>query len=367
MSIINRYVRKTVAMACLVIFVGFISLDLVFRLIGEIDNVTGDYTLWLSIIFELCNTPARVYEMMPIIGLIGCLTGLGSLANTSELMIMRTSGISTFQLLFMAVKPTLIFMLCAMFIGEYIAPESEQYARNMRAEARGTATTQNLRYGKWLREGDDFIFVNVVDPSGKMFGVNIFQFDENKQLRSLLQGKEAIFQNNQWQISNVTISEFIRNDTDAIDGLLADQHQDIKHSQVDSYVWQSDLKPRLLTVAAAIPEDLGMRDLWSYMRYLKAQNLNSSEYELVFWEKFFYPLIMFGLVLIGIAFVFGPLRQASMGYRVFWGILTGVLFKTLQDTLAPLSVVFGFSPIVAILIPILACLILGTFFLLRAK
>jgi lipopolysaccharide export system permease protein len=78
------------------------------------------------------------------------------------------------------------------------------------------------------------------------------------------------------------------------------------------------------------------------------------------------PLAIFSLVLVGIAFVFGPLRQATVGFRVFVGVLFGISFKLLSDILGPLSIVFEMPPMLAILAPIVICFALGLILLRRA-
>ena len=72
------------------------------------------------------------------------------------------------------------------------------------------------------------------------------------------------------------------------------------------------------------------------------------------------------LVLIAISFVFGPLRQVTMGYRIFAGVLVGLVFSTAQDLLGPASVVFGFPPLLAVVIPTLVCAAIGLILLRRA-
>ena len=51
MRILNRYVSVTVALAALVVFVGFMGLDIIFRVIGETDKVANDYTFFKAIIY----------------------------------------------------------------------------------------------------------------------------------------------------------------------------------------------------------------------------------------------------------------------------------------------------------------------------
>jgi lipopolysaccharide export system permease protein len=53
--------------------------------------------------------------------------------------------------------------------------------------------------------------------------------------------------------------------------------------------------------------------------------------------------------------------------RVVTGLVIGILFKFVQDLLSPASMVFGFAPIIAVLIPILLCFIFGYVLLRRAN
>jgi lipopolysaccharide export system permease protein len=55
-----------------------------------------------------------------------------------------------------------------------------------------------------------------------------------------------------------------------------------------------------------------------------------------------------------------------MGFRVFSGVVVGLLFKYAQDLLGPSSLVFGFDPIIATLAPILVCFLVGAILLKRA-
>lgn len=54
------------------------------------------------------------------------------------------------------------------------------------------------------------------------------------------------------------------------------------------------------------------------------------------------PLTMGSLVLIAASFVFGPLRTVAAGTRVFYGVVTGLSFKYVQDLLAPASTILAF-------------------------
>lgn len=358
MQLIKRYVARNVLAATLVVLVGFLGLDLIFRIIDEANKLDDSYTLIKIVTYELMRTPNRIYDFMPMVGLIGCLTGLGALANSSELIVIRAAGVSTFRLLWVALTPALLLLLLAMFVGEYIAPKAEQMAEVYRAQARDLEKWKlSSGRGVWVRDGEDFVQVDAVRPSGVMYGVSVFRFNA-QQLQSIVQAERASFNGSHWLMENVRQTQFVN-------AGQPDEHIDVK--TLNSYRWQSRLQPELLSIAVTDPEDLQLQQLWQYIGYLKTQSLNSTRYELSFWEKVFYPLVMISLVITGISFVFGPLRQVTMGYRIFWGVLAGVLLKTLQDTLGPVSQVFGFAPMYAMLIPVLVCAGMGLIMLARVR
>jgi lipopolysaccharide export system permease protein len=55
-----------------------------------------------------------------------------------------------------------------------------------------------------------------------------------------------------------------------------------------------------------------------------------------------------------------------MGFRIFIGVVVGVSFRILQDMLGPLSVVFEFPPLMAVLAPVLFCVVVGLYLLRRS-
>ena len=69
---------------------------------------------------------------------------------------------------------------------------------------------------------------------------------------------------------------------------------------------------------------------------------------------------------MAISFIFGPLRSVTLGQRVFTGVLVGFVFRIAQDLLGPSSQVFGFPPLLAVLLPAVVCAVAGLWLLRRA-
>ncbi|MES2603399.1 MAG: LptF/LptG family permease, partial [Pseudomonadota bacterium] len=71
------------------------------------------------------------------------------------------------------------------------------------------------------------------------------------------------------------------------------------------------------------------------------------------------------LVLIAISFIFGPLRSASMGSRVFTAVSLGLVVTIVQRLLQEVSLVYRLPPLSAVLFPILLCMLVGILLLRR--
>ena len=95
--------------------------------------------------------PRRVHEFVPFAALIGALIGLGRLATTSELVVMRAAGVSLTGIALMALKPALLVAAMGFSVGEFIAPHSEQLAMSYRALAQRSESSVAGRFGAWNR------------------------------------------------------------------------------------------------------------------------------------------------------------------------------------------------------------------------
>jgi len=91
---LDRYIGISVLIAILAVLGIILGLALLFAFIDEVGNVTDTYTVTDVLSYVALTAPRRLYDMMPMAALIGCLIGLGTLASNSELTIMRAAGVS---------------------------------------------------------------------------------------------------------------------------------------------------------------------------------------------------------------------------------------------------------------------------------
>ncbi|MEH6583542.1 MAG: LPS export ABC transporter permease LptG [Halioglobus sp.] len=348
---LDRYVGKTVLVAICLVLAIIVGLDAVTAFIDEADDISETYTFTQAALYVLLTLPGRCYEFIPFAALIGCLIGLGQLASSSELVVMRSAGVSTARLVWVVMKPALLVAIVGFLVGEYVAPKSEQFAESQRAIAQSKREGFVGRHGLWNREGNTFLHFNAVESSGIAHGVTLLQFDDQRRLQSALRAISATHQGDFWMMDKVVKTNFTS--------------WEITRTEYETLRWDTRISPELLTMVVVAPEFLQVDDLYRYSNYLFQQGLDSDDYQLALWKKLLQPVAIAGLVLVAISFIFGPLRDGTMGFRIFAGVIVGIIFRTSQDLLGPASLVFGFSPLYAAAIPIVFCLLAGALMLRR--
>ncbi len=353
MAKLDRYIGTQVFYAILAVLGIILGLALLFAFIDELSDLNkGDYGLAQALWYVLLTAPRRAYEMLPMAALIGCLIGLGTLASNSELTIMRAAGVSIGRIVWAVMKPMLVLMLAGILIGEYVAPLTENQAQADRALAQGGGAAQSSKRGMWHRQGQEYVHINAVQPNGVLLGVTRYRFDDERRLLSSSFARRAEYRGNHWMLRNVQTT------------LLHEDRSEVINQPEER--WEIELNPELLGTVVMEPEALSVTGLWQYIHYLGEQGLNNARYWLAFWTKVLQPLVTGALVLMAISFIFGPLRSVTLGQRVFTGVLVGFIFRIAQDLLGPSSLVFGFSPLLAVLVPAGICALAGVWLLRRA-
>lgn len=351
MGYLRRHVGSTVLFSILIVLLVMVSIDGMASIIDGVGDLRGDYDFLALLVHVVLTMPGSIYQNIPFSGLIGCLIGLGLLASNSELVVMRAAGVSPVRIVSFVLRPLLVLIVAGVAIGEFVVPYAEQLAEARRALLMGRQSQMASSSGLWNREGDEFVHVGVMVPGGDVYGVTRYRFRDG-DIAEVSFAAEATFQGDHWLERDVRSTHFEDGSTRA--------------AEEDSRRWESALSPELMRLAFLEPESLPITDLLGYARYLETQNQDPSRHWLSFWHKALQPLTIASLVLIAVSFVFGPLRESTMGFRIFAGVVTGILFSTSQQLLGPASLVYGFSPLWAVLIPIALSIVVGVLLLRRA-
>ena len=354
LRLLDSHIRNTVLLAMGVVVALLVSLELVFALVEEMGELGGAYELGDALLFVLLTAPTRVYELLPFTALGGALIGLGVLASNNELVVMQAAGIPTSRIVYSVLKPTAGVMLLSLVLGEYVAPPLEQRAQSDKALQRSDGGAPGIQAGTWHKIGDSYIHINAIAPGGEvLYGLSRYEMDGARRLHnaSFAESASYVREEGHWLLQDVRRSFFMEG---AID-----------RETVTQEVWRVDLSPQLLRVLLVEPDRQSISGLRELAGFFEAQGAEAAVYYLSFWKKLLQPLATLSLVILAISFVFGPLREATMGYRVSVALGIGLGFTIAQRLVEPASLLWGFSPALATFIPIGICAAVGLGLLLR--
>lgn len=354
MTLIRRYVFRAVFFPALITGLMLMGLDGLFRFVDELQSIGGNYQALQALEYVVVSMPERFTLFLPIAILIGALFGLGLLANSGELVVIRTAGPSLSRLCGMVLYPVIILLMLGMLVGEFVAPYTHQVATSNRTLQQGGGEIMRSDYGYWLRQDNNFVHLNAVQPNGVLYGVTRLIFNDAHHLVESEFIDRAVYQGEgNWALQGIQGSRI------GPDKVVTYQQQQGS--------WHNNLTPERLSVIIVDPDALSLARQWEYANYLQKQGLTADEYLLSFWQKLFMPLATIGMVLIAISFIFGPLREVSMGGRLTAGIIAGLLFHYGQQFFGSLSLVFHTSPFVAGVAPPAICVMVGIWLLRRVR
>ncbi|OCG58646.1 lipopolysaccharide ABC transporter permease LptG [Gilliamella sp. Nev6-6] len=335
-SILDRYIGKTILSTIGVSLFLLISLSGIIRFIDQLRKIKVDYDAFSVGVYTFLMAPKDLEVFFPMAALLGALIGLGLLASRSELIVMETSGFSRFKIALAVMKTALPLVLITMAVGEWIAPISEQTARNMRSEKLYGNTLMAQQGSIWAKDGNDYVFIGQVNNDNSISNVYIYSVDQNKLL-SITHAAYGVYENDSW-----TLSQVEKNDLTALNKVVG--------VNMVSIPWKTNITPDKLSIVAFDPDSLSASGLYQYSQFLKSSGQDTKYYDLLFWKKIIKPVSVAVMMLLALSFIFGPLRSVSMGIRIVIGISFGFLFYIADNLFAQVSIVIGIYPIVGSLI-----------------
>lgn len=352
-SRIDRYVGRSVLVGTSLVLAVVAVITTLFALIDALpDHGRGNFDAGALVRYVVLSQARKIYEIFPVITLIGTLLGLSALALGSELTAMRAAGISTMRILGAAMKTGVALVVASTLFGEFVVPWADNAAQLGRARALETGL-QKKGSGLWLREGQRYVNIGEVLPDLSLLRLSIFEVDETLRLRGQTFARRAVYlpKEQAWQLEGVR-------DTAVGDDRLSVQ-------RVDNRLWRASLTPEMVNVFSVRPEGLSIMQLTRYVEHLRSNGQDTARYRLAFWQKLLLPLATAMMILLAAPFVFQHFRSGGMSKRLFIGVLLGLTFVVLNRTFGFFGLLYGLSPVLGAGLPILLFFLLALYSLRR--
>jgi lipopolysaccharide export system permease protein len=303
----------------------------------------------------LLRLPRTVFETLPAAALIGSLLGLGNLAVHRELIVMRASGVSSWQLLGAVGLAGFGLAVLMALLGESMAPGLSAYANEMRTRALhedlGLADGQST----WLKDGDRIL--NLRRQTGDLGyggGVLLFEIGPGQELRQIARADSAdVDSANNWVLANYAETSFLERGVEA---------RSLRES-TETY----GLNPDLLALSVVRHDLLDTPALQRYIAYLQDNGLDARRYLIAYWSRMADVVSVVLMTILALPFVFGGLRSAGTGGRLLVGLMIGLGYYVIGEVSASGGEVFALNPLVVAWAPSAALLCITVVALARAR
>ncbi|HYF97782.1 MAG TPA: LPS export ABC transporter permease LptG [Coxiellaceae bacterium] len=354
MLILTRYIIRSVIIATGLVVLVLLGVETFLGLAAQLSEVgRANYTILTALHYVLLFDPLIIYRFFPIACLLGSLIGLGALASSHQLVVMRASGFSILQVMWAVIKASLIMLVLVVLIGEGIGPHWVNKAILLKQQALGQGNDNGALEGFWLKQGSNFIHVDKIVSDGKIEGITQYRFNANNQLEAVLASKEADLKNDLWQLRESSLTQF------------ASEQVSVK--SVRDEALKMKIKAKLVALGNQSSDQESLRELFHNYRYRHQMGLSYTSLELAFWQRVFEPLTVIVMICLGVPFVFGSLRDTGVGTQIMTGGALGFGFYMFNQFSGRISLAMSLPPFWAALAPMILFSLLCVFLLWRTE
>lgn len=318
---------KEISLSIVLVLLGFFLIMVTIdglneaRFLGQFDYRMG--TL-LSVV--LLRTPDYFYRLLPICTLIGAVFALSNMAARSELIVWRASGLSVRLMMLIVVSLGGFFALGLFLVGELGIARGEETARSIKSTALHSDQHFKQAGGFWGRQNLEqgqvrMINVRTVVDGKVLKDVRIFELNPDFSLRSLIYAQSAVELPNRggWQLREVSQVALNLSDSGVVMGQVSQNFSELPVNLGDY-----DLESIRFLGSSYV--SLTVNQLSHRIKSAQQSGQRSREFELGWWQKIFYPLSIFVMLLLALPFAFIKTRSGGVGVRVMAGIFLGLLF-----------------------------------------
>lgn len=295
--------------ALLILLIDLVEL---LRQSGKGGGLPASQVAWLA----LLRLPAYTEALLPFAVLVGTLAAFLMLSRSSELTIMRASGMSVWQLVMPGVGVAVVLGILSVTAFNPLASAARSESERLIAEALGReASLLSLSSaGAWLRQegpdGQSVLNAQAASQRGtQLSGVLVLVYDRSGAFIERVDAAKATLKDQYWEITDGTVSRVGREperfDTYNLATYLTPERvQDALGSVLAVSFWQL---PGLIEVAekAGLPS-FGQR----------------VQYELLLSR----PLLMVAMVLLAATVSLQSFRFGRVRSMVLFGVISGLGF-----------------------------------------
>lgn len=307
MTILTRYIAAAYLRVFGLCLASFIAIYLVIDFLEKIGRFLRFEPQWIHIAqFFLFKIPEIVTQVVPLAVLMATLLTLGMLSRNSEIVAMRSCGISLGR-----ISIPILAIACAASIfvivsNELILPETYQQMRHIeqvliKKKSSNTFFRQN---NIWHKDSNAILMAQVFDPTHQTLrGVTLWNFSGEMSPSRRIDAEQGSWDGQQWTLWKVVVRDFQSG------GVAVT-------SQVASMPINLNLQIEDLKVVDKYADNMGFLKLREYIRKLKKGGYETTRYEAQMHAKISLPFASLIMAFLGIPFALRGGRSSGIALGI---------------------------------------------------
>jgi LPS export ABC transporter permease LptF/LPS export ABC transporter permease LptG len=269
-----------------------------------------------SVLFQFLkfHFPQWVFYTLPVSALTTTLVTFGAMTKNSEIIAMRSSGISLYRISLPVIVLALMLSCGAYWLQDYILPYTNKIADNYRRQIRGERPEIFSTFERhWISGENGFYNYDMFDPrNSTMYGFSVYQinlktFDMTKRVYA----RFATFKKNEWFLARGWQRSFV--------------HGRVNYEPFRFKKMKLPVDPDYFKTEEELPSEMTFAEMENYIQKIKQRGFDYVRPSVDLQAKLSFPTVSLILTLIAIPFSFTTGRRGAL-YGIGLSILMGIVF-----------------------------------------
>ena len=357
MKIITKYLYKEFFTFFFISLTTFLIIYLVVEFFGKIDNF-HEANIPINVVFSffIYQIPFVVQQMIPISVLISVMLMLGIMNKHNEILAMKDSGLSMFNLSYPLIGISILIGIGSFFLSESIVPITSSMANNIwniQVQKRDTKGAYKLSRLWYRGKGSIYKIQTYDNKKNKIEGLSIFFFDKDFKLTKRIDARKARWVNDRWYLNDGFIQK-----------IEADGSG--KSTRFTNHTIQLPETPQNFERSMKAPEEMSFWELKKYTRKIREEGYDSTRCQVGLHVKIAFPFICPVLILVGIPLALRK-RKGGIPFSISVGIGISFLYLLTFGLSRSLAISGALPPILGAWMANLLFSLFGIFLMLMEE
>ncbi|MBN1879949.1 LPS export ABC transporter permease LptG [bacterium] len=321
--ILDRHILITFNRFFLYILSSLLAISLIVHLFEKIDLLLENKASLLDACIALgMKIPYFSIVAIPFSTLVATILTIGTFTRTSELVAMKSSGISYLRICAPLIAAGMVITTLTFILNESIIPPCNQQVEAAWDRIRDRERSRFVRFHRWYRgkDGDIYYFQHYDPEKRTITGFSQFTIDSNMNVLARFEAKRMVWETDRWICKDGRTIQLSPSDYKVI----SDEHFLERVNPIPEV-------PDDFSKEHKDSDEMNIKELREYIRLLASIGFDTTEYEVDWHTKFSIPFLSLIMVLIGIGFATQNPRSSGgmvgIGISIFIGAFYFVFFR----------------------------------------